>query len=266
MPTSDRHSGPHELGQNFLTDQRIINRITALVDLHAGPIVEWGTGDGALTRNLARLNRPIEGIEIDPLRAHRLDRRLGPHVCITEGDILRHAPPPGAVVVSNVPFHITTQVLRHLLKSSQWEHAVLITQWEVARRRTGVGGATQLTAQWWPWYEFILDQRIPSTAFTPRPSVDAGLFSIHRREKPLLPTRDKQRYQAWVTQVFQGRGRNLVEILRRTGVPHDVAKRLNRHLATRRTPLPRDLTAEAWATAYRAREVSRPPRPRRNRP
>ena len=70
-------------------------------------------------------------------------------------------------LVSNVPFHITTAVMRRLLALSQWRDAILITQWEVARKRAGVGGATQLTAQWWPWYEFELDRRIPAAAFVP---------------------------------------------------------------------------------------------------
>ena len=47
--------GPHELGQNFLHDSAVIARIVALVAQTSGPIVEWGTGDGALTRPLARL-------------------------------------------------------------------------------------------------------------------------------------------------------------------------------------------------------------------
>ena len=154
--------GRHELGQNFLVDRAVLDRIVRLVRERPGPIVEWGTGNGAITLALSRLGRPLEGIEIDPRRVRELKRKVGPHVCISEGDILRHAPPAGAVLVSNVPFYLTTPVLRHLLRSPHWSSAVLITQWEVARKRAGVGGATQLTAQWWPWYAFGLDRKITS--------------------------------------------------------------------------------------------------------
>jgi 23S rRNA (adenine-N6)-dimethyltransferase len=136
---SRTHSGRHELGQNFLTDRPTVEHIVALAGRTHGPIIEWGTGDGALTIPLARLGRPIEGIELDPRRAARLQRRVGPHVCISEGDILRHAPPAGCTIVSNVPFHVTTPVLRHLLAATSWHDAILITQWEVARKRAGVG-------------------------------------------------------------------------------------------------------------------------------
>lgn len=107
-----RNQGRHELGQNDLIDQAVISRIAILAKDTDGPLVDWGAGDGALTLPLARLGRPVQGIEIDPRRAARLARRVGPHVCITEGDILRHAPPVGSTVVSNIPFHLTTPVLR----------------------------------------------------------------------------------------------------------------------------------------------------------
>ncbi len=166
--------GRHELAQNFLIDRVVISRIVHLVAQRPGPVVEWGTGDGAITLALNDLGRPLVGIEIDGARANKLSRRVGPHVCITEGDILRHAPPPRAVVVSNVPFHLTTPFLRHLLGSPDWSAAILITQWEVARKRAGVGGTTQLTAQTWPWFSFALDRRIDASASDPdHPSTPA---------------------------------------------------------------------------------------------
>ncbi len=172
--SSSQLPGPHELGQNAITDRRVLRAVVDLAATTDGPIVEWAAGGGALTLPLAGLGRPVEAVEVDPRKVARLRRAVGPHVCITEGDILRHAPPATAyTLVCNVPFHITTRVLRRLLPMRQWETAILITQWEVARKRAGVGGATQLTAQWWPWYEFILQQRIPSTAFSPRPSMPA---------------------------------------------------------------------------------------------
>lgn len=250
--SSHRGPGRHELGQNFLTDRATIARIVELVRARPGPIVEWGTGDGALTLELGRLGRPVEGVEIDTRRARALARRVGPHVCITEGDILRHAPPRGAVVVSNIPFHITTKVLRHLLASPRWSHAVLLAQWEVARKRAGVGGATLLTAQWWPWFDFRLEGRVPADCFTPAPSVDGGLFTIGRRGQPLVPDRERRAYQQWVAQVFNSPGRGLVQVLRRQGVPAGTARQLAVATRGRRQPLPRDLGAEQWATAYRS--------------
>lgn len=250
------HAGRHELGQNFLVDVNVIDHIVGLVAARPGPIVEWGTGNGAITLGLSRLGRRVEGIEIDPRRVQALQRRVGPHVCISEGDILRHAPPHGAVIVSNIPFHLTTPILRHLLRSRHWRDAVLVTQWEVARKRSGVGGATQLTAQWWPWYDFALDQRIPSAAFRPRPSVDAGLLLIHRRAAPLVPQDRQRSYQDWVARVFGSRGRGITEILRRNGVPRRVVAEIAHGGRDRPAALARDLRAEDWATAFQAAQLT----------
>jgi 23S rRNA (adenine-N6)-dimethyltransferase len=250
MPTY--RPGRHELGQNFLRDRATIARIVDLVRERPGPLVEWGTGNGAITLPLATLGRPLEGIEIDAKRARVLGRRVGSHVCISAGDILRHAPPAGSVVVCNVPFHLTTPILRHLLASTSWHSAILITQWEVARKRAGVGGATQLTAQCWPWFDFTLDRRIPADAFTPRPSVDAGLLLVARRVEPLVPWSQRRAYQDWVGRVFGSRGRGLTDMLRRNGVPAGTANDLANEFGLRRVPLPRDLRADEWATAFAA--------------
>lgn len=250
---ASRRPGTHELGQNFLTDPSVTARVVDLVAQRRGPIVEWGTGDGALTHGLAVLGRPLYGLEIDGRRARDLDRRTGPHVCIEKGDILRHAPPAGAVIVSNIPFHLTTPILRHLLHSAAWSSAVLITQWEVARKRAGVGGATQLTAQWWPWHSFSLDRRVPAAAFRPQPSVDAGLLVIERRPEALVHAGERRRYQAWVSRVFAGRGRGLADVLARQGVPREVARSIaERRRPAKRAALPRDLRSADWAEAYRA--------------
>ena len=213
-----RHPGPHELGQNFLTDRRTIARIVQLAGQTSGPLVEWGTGDGSVTVPLSKLGRSVEGVEIDTVRARNLRRRVGPHVCISEGDILRHAPPTGSTVVSNVPFSLTTPVLRHLLSSPDWVRAVLLLQWEVARKRAGVGGATQLTAQWWPWLSFTLDRRVPASAFRPRPVVDAGILVIDRRERALLSAAAAAPIpELGRAGLLRGQGRGLAEILARSG-------------------------------------------------
>lgn len=253
-----RHPGPHELAQNFLTDGRTIARIVHLAGQSSGPLVEWGTGDGAVTVPLSRLGRPVVGVEIDAVRARNLRRRVGPHVCISEGDILRHAPPAGSTVVSNVPFSLTTPVLRHLLHDPGWVRAVLLVQWEVAKKRAGVGGGTQLTGQWWPWVSFTLDRRVPATAFRPRPSVDGGILVLDRREHPLLATSHRRRYQGWVRQVFTGGGRGLAEILARTGGLTQVqAAQFCRDQGIDPRALPRDLSARDWVATFVRFQASR---------
>jgi 23S rRNA (adenine-N6)-dimethyltransferase len=248
----DLPGGAHELGQNLLVDTQVIRRVVDLVPDADRPVVEWAAGRGALTLPLARLGRPLEAVEIDPRSTARLSRVVPGNVTVTRDDILRHAPPSDPYdLVCNVPFHLTTPVLRRLFTLTGWQRAVLITQWEVARKRAAVGGTTLLTAQWWPWLSPRLDRRIPAGAFRPRPSVDAGLLVIDRRAEPLLPVREQRGYQRFAATVFNGRGRGLHEILVRQGIARDDVRRWAREHGVGPNALPRELDARAWAAAYR---------------
>ncbi|MBO8184559.1 23S ribosomal RNA methyltransferase Erm [Streptomyces sp. DW4-2] len=211
-----RHEGRHELGQNFLTDPATISAFVALVARTEGPVVEIGGGDGALTVPLQRLGRPLTVLEADSRTAARLRRRTAAPTTVLHADFLRwKAPRAPHVLVGNLPFHRTTAMLRRILHASDWTDAVLLVQWEVARRRAGVGGATMMTAQWWPWYDFRLVQRVPAAAFRPRPGVDGGLLTVSRRTEPLLAPHERHRYQDFVHRVFTGSGRGLIEIIPR---------------------------------------------------
>ncbi|MDR7381863.1 23S ribosomal RNA methyltransferase Erm [Promicromonospora iranensis] len=248
----DLPGGAHELGQNLLVDTQVIRRVVDLVPDADRPLVEWAAGRGALTLPLARLGRPLEAVEIDPRSTGRLGRTVPGNVTVTRDDILRHAPPSDPYdLVCNVPFHLTTPVLRRLFTLTGWQRAVLITQWEVARKRAAVGGATLLTAQWWPWFSPRLDRRVPAGAFRPRPSVDAGVLVLDRRAEPLLPAHEQRRYQRFAAAVFNGRGRGLHEILARHGLPRDDVRRWARENDVRPGALPRELDAHAWVGAYR---------------
>ena len=168
--------GRHEHGQNFLTDSRVIASLMDRVAGTTGPLIEIGPGDGALTHPLARTG----GAFVSPWFAALRFRLPGhPHV-----------------IVGNIPFHITTAILRRLLHAPAWTDAVLLMQWEIARRHAGVGASTMMTAQWAPWFSFELGERVPRAAFTPRPGVDGGVLHIRRRPTPLVPTKKRKAFQA----------------------------------------------------------------------
>ncbi|MGI8329255.1 23S ribosomal RNA methyltransferase Erm [Actinomadura scrupuli] len=242
--------GRHELGQNFLTDRSVIGDIDELVARTTGPIVEIGPGDGALTLPLSRQGRPLTAVELDPGAARRLSGRAPGNVTVVCADILRYRLPRHPyVIVGNIPFHLTTSIFRRLLATDHWHTAVLLVQWEVARRRAGVGGASMLTASWWPWYEFELHARVPARSFRPVPSVDGGLLSMSRRATPLAV--DRRRYQDFVKQVFTGRGRGLREILEGTGrLGRRALRDWERRNRVSPQALPKDLTAHQWASLW----------------
>ncbi len=241
--------GRHELGQNFLIDTTVIAAITDLVGRTDGPILELCAGDGALTRSLATLDRELLAIELDPRRLDELRSRL-PAVEVRQADALR-VPLQRPVVVGNLPFHLTTAFLRRLLGSGEWQHALLLVQWEVARKRAGVGGATMLTAQAGPWFEFVLHRRVAARAFRPVPTVDGGLLGIVRRSRSLLPIRERAGYRHFVRTAFTGPGRGIGQIIRPV-----LGRRTRSALRAADVDpgvLPRDLTVAQWVALWRAR-------------
>ena len=242
--------GRHELGQNFLTDSRVAARIAGLVP--AGPVLELGGGDGALTRHLVTRPGPVVVVELDPGRVAFLRRVHGNRVRVVHADMLRFRLAEPHHVVANVPFGITTPLLRHLLGQRAWSNAVLLLQWEVARKRAAVGGTTLLTASWWPWYEFQLAGRVPSTAFRPRPSVDGGILIVRRRATPLLAPAERDGYQRLVQAAFGGD--RLLPTVR--ALFPDARRRISDH-GLEPTVRPRDLSAQQWVLLHRAAQESR---------
>lgn len=249
MPRS-LHGGRHELGQNFLIHRPTIDTIITLVASTHGPILELGAGDGALTRPLAASGRSLTAIDLDEHRVRALARAL-PGVHVVQADAMRY-PLRVPVVVGNIPFQLTTPILRRLLNEPGWGQAVLVTQWEVARKRAGVGGQTMMTAQSGPWFGFELRGRVPSWGFDPRPSVDGGILAITRRDSPLVPVADRRAYQAFVRAVFTGPGGSLTRTIQfaarhgRAGV-----RRALSGAGVAPAALPRDLSTEQWVELWR---------------
>ncbi len=211
--------------------------------------MEIGPGDGAVTTELYRLGRELTLVELDETRLDHLEDSF-PRAEVRHADILttRLDRP---VIVGNLPFHLTTPILRRLLRSSQWQQAILLTQWEVARKRAGVGGSTMMTAQWAPWFDFRLVSRVPADAFTPKPSVDGGIFTIDRCPTGSIPAGDRSDYQQFVRSVFTGRGRGMKGILSTMSITdHRTLQSTMDRNDIRGDTLPKDLTPDQWTGLF----------------
>lgn len=239
-----------ELSQNFLRDQRVAADVAQQLGGSSLPVVELGAGAGALTAELVRRGYQVTAVELDRQLARVLRQRFGRSIQVIQADMLHYRFPDAPHnLVSNVPYGITTPLLRLLLQQRWWSVAVLMVQWEVARKRAGSTGATLLTASWWPWYEFEVVRRVPARAFRPVPRVDSGVVRLTRRDDPLVPRGERRAYQRFVGAVFTGRGAGLAATLR----PHlsraELRRWLNQHGVTP-TALPTELTPWQWASLY----------------
>jgi 23S rRNA (adenine-N6)-dimethyltransferase len=202
-----RHYGQHFLGNARLAAQLVAD---AGVDEH-DRVVELGAGRGILTDALANRAAHVLAVELDPELVRGLARRFAGarNVTVLRADA-RDVPLPANRhrVVANLPFGVTSAVLRRLLDSPACglERADLVVQWQVARERARVGDhppTDLLGARWGPWWEFRRGRRLPASSFRPRPSVDAAVLVVVRRNPPLLPAASSRRYAGFVAKAFR---------------------------------------------------------------
>ena len=201
-------------GQHFLGSTRLAAQLVADADVGGTDrVVELGAGRGILTGALARQAAHVVAVELDPELVRGLARRFATsrNVVVLPADA-RDVPLPSNPyrVVANLPFGVTSAVLRRLLDAPAGglERADLVVQWQVARERVRVdhGPPTDLVGVCWgPWWEFHRGRRLPAGSFRPRPAVDAAVLVVARRDPPLLPVASSRRYANFVTRAFRSR-------------------------------------------------------------
>ena len=130
------------LGQNFLRDGVVLDKISSSISLsNCKKIIEIGPGDGALTRNLLANNLPVTVIEYDRDLIPRLESEFSqfPNFSILNEDILKvdlqHLCDKNSVIVGNLPYNISSQIILKLLESRvDYQSATFLIQKELAQR------------------------------------------------------------------------------------------------------------------------------------
>ncbi len=185
------------LGQNFLQDDHAMQEIIrAARILPTDDILEIGPGLGNLTRYLALAAHLVTSVELDKNLFPALEFVLAPYknVRLVQGDILKLDPgdlvdKPDYLVVANIPYYITSAVLRQLLESGAHPRRLVLTiQEEVARRICASPGKMSLLAlsvQVYGVPEIVA--YIPAEAFFPAPQVDSAVLRVEILPEPLIP-------------------------------------------------------------------------------
>jgi 16S rRNA (adenine1518-N6/adenine1519-N6)-dimethyltransferase len=184
------------LGQNFLVDEIHLTRIVQAAEVEStDEVLEVGPGLGALTRHLAAAAQRVVAVELDGDLLPPLRQVLEgcENVEIVHGDILEFDPAvhfrqPGYLVVANIPYYLTSNLIRHLLESDPKPGRIALTvQREVARRATAAPGNLSLLALSIQLYgQPRIVHHIPAGAFYPVPKVDSSLLLIDLYDAPEL--------------------------------------------------------------------------------
>ncbi len=185
------------MGQNFLVDERHLARIVEEAGVNPdAEVLEVGAGLGSLTRYLAAAAKRVVAVELDGKLLPILREILTVHtnVEIVHGDILqlslaKYFQVPGFVVVANIPYYLTSNLIRHLLEHDPRPSRVALTiQREVAERACAAPPEMSLLSLSVQLYGSPrIAQRIPSNAFYPAPKVGSALLVIDLYSHPRLP-------------------------------------------------------------------------------
>lgn len=189
---------PHKgLGQNFLDDPTALEKIVTAADVQpTDTVLEIGPGLGSLTRYLAASAKAVVAVELDQHLLPPLKSVLAPYtnVRLIHGDILEVSPndlihEQDYIVVANIPYYITSALIRHLLESKAKPRRIVLTiQKEVAKRICEKPGDLSLLALSVQVYgRPYIAADIPADAFFPPPSVDSSVLCIDIYPAPLIP-------------------------------------------------------------------------------
>ncbi len=198
------------LGQHFLIDGEVLQLIASAAELTpADVIVEVGPGLGVLTRELARKAGWVVAIELDNKLVALLQQTLASfnNVTIINGDVLRIE--PGALlnqpkarfpqatdsykVVANLPYYITSPVLRHFLEASAKPQTMIVmVQKEVAEAIVAKPGQMSLLSVSVQLYgEPRIISYVPAQCFYPAPEVDSAILRIDLYPQPAVAVDDE---------------------------------------------------------------------------
>jgi 16S rRNA (adenine1518-N6/adenine1519-N6)-dimethyltransferase len=190
------------LGQNFLHDPNALDKIAAVAGLEPGTVVlEIGPGTGNLTQVLARHAARVVAVEVDDRLIPLLQAQFAAmsHIEVIHADILSVdlaalVGPGPYTVVANLPYYITSAILRHVLEARIKPQRMVITvQREVAERLIAAPGDMSLLAvsvQFYGQPQIVM--RLNAGAFWPRPDVDSAVVRIDVYPAPPVDIPDER--------------------------------------------------------------------------
>lgn len=208
------------LGQHWLQDDDSLDAMADAVQVQPEDVVlEIGPGPGTLTEKLVARAAKVIAVEFDQNLARELPARVqAQNLQVISQDILQFdftSLPAGYKVVANIPYYLTSNLLRTMCESSNpFSQAALLIQKEVAQRVCAKPGAMSLLSVSVQFYcTASLDKLVPAELFTPPPKVDSQILQLTFRETPLFTDVDTKRFFRLVKAGFAQRRKTLLNSL-----------------------------------------------------
>lgn len=226
-------SSQKKLGQHLLHNKRLIKKVIAIANIQSHEtIIDIGAGLGAFTFPLADKSNKVIAVEKDAGFAEKLRRKSvqKENIIIVQKDFLEYALPIRPyVVVANIPYSITTPILKKLLhvSSSPFQRAVFVIEKGAARRFTEKWTTNPLILTWRMSFDFTIGQTIKPENFSPPPRVDSAVLSIRRKHKVLIPVAHHQRFMAFAAYCLRYPQESIINILKGIFTAPQITRLLN---------------------------------------
>lgn len=266
IPPATRTRPRKSLGQHYLVDGRILNRIVAAAELTPDDVVvEVGPGPGALTRRLVQHAGLVVAVEVDHQLAASLRQRLEgpPNLTVVEADA-RTVPIADLVsgplpykVVANLPYYAANPIIRRFLESDFKPSLMVVTvQREVAQSMLagpGKMGILSVAVQYYAVPRLVC--HVPGRAFRPPPRVTSSVVRLEVRPQPAVAVSDSQAFFETVRAGFCAPRKQLRNSLSQgLRAPADVVGKLLASLGIDGRRRPETLSLAEWAQVHQARE------------
>ena len=215
------------LGQNFLLDSSVLDRIVEAAEIDFG-VLEVGPGFGVLTKHLAQTGKKVVSVEIDRRLLPVLDYTLEGYdnVTVIERDIMKtdvaelineEFDGKKISVAANLPYYITTPIITSLIEAQlPLKNIVVMVQKEVAQRICAKPGkkdygAITVLCQYYTEPEMVCI--VPAGSFYPPPKVDSAVLCMKMRDKPAVQVMDEKLFFRVVKAAFAQRRKTLLNCL-----------------------------------------------------
>lgn len=217
------------LGQSFLEDQNVIEKIVKAADLQKEDVVvEIGAGLGFMTDLIAKKAGRVLALEIDSYMISILKQTLDgrANIEIVQSDVLKYdlsavckeRPSKKIKIIGNIPYNISSQILFHLLYYRKYiDSIVIMFQKEMADRILAEPGTKEygIPTVFVRMYAAVSQELIiPATCFYPPPKVSSAVLRFILREKPVVELADESIFMKVVKAAFSTRRKTLLNNLR----------------------------------------------------
>jgi len=189
------------LGQHFLVDASVLQTIIEAAELSsADTVIEVGPGLGILTAELVKRAGNVVAVELDTKLASLLKRRLASlaNLRVINADVLKLSPSElleeksHYKVVANIPYYITSPVLRHFVEASPKPSLmVVMVQKEVGEAIVaGTGKMSLLAVSLQVYSKPRIISHVPAQCFYPQPKVDSVIVRFDLLSEPAVKVAD----------------------------------------------------------------------------